>query len=204
VLDRVSHMHTEGEKKQLHYEIRNVYLKKYDYTMKTISSEKNVKEFSHCNRSVITLSIWVKLDTSIVMSRLRSLMEFFVTYIYVYNKKFILHNRISSYVIWFHKNVYLSDKIWIQLKPLPFLSCRFLEVHISPTRTGELTGHHPHSPIWVEGIHMMGCCPVPQRDRLGHCYHHLSAMQLSARCLTPWLQWTRALFTVLSSYPFCN
>jgi hypothetical protein len=35
---------------------------------------------------------------------------------------------------------------------------------------------------------------VPWRDRLRHCCHHLSASQPSARCLTPWLWWTRALF----------
>jgi hypothetical protein len=49
-------------------------------------------------------------------------------------------------VTWFHKNVYLSDKIWIVLKPLPFLSCRFLVVSISPTRMGELNSHHQQSP----------------------------------------------------------
>jgi hypothetical protein len=49
----------------------------------------------------------------------------------------------------------------------------------------------------VEGIHTTGCCPVSRTDRLRHCYHHLSALQPSARCLTPWLRWTRALFAVL-------
>jgi hypothetical protein len=58
----------------------------------------------------------------------------------------------------------------------------------------------PAEPHEVEGIHMTGCCPVPRRDRLRHCYHYLSAMQPSARCLTPWLQWTRALFAVLGRY----
>jgi len=73
-------------------------------------------------------------------------------------------------------------------------------VHISPTRTGELNSHHQQSPMRVEGIHTTGCCPVPRRDRLWHCCHHLSAMQPSARCLTPWLRWTRALFAVLGRY----
>jgi hypothetical protein len=76
------------------------------------------------------------------------------------------------------------------------LSSRFLVVHISPTRAGELNSHHPHSPVRVEGILTAGCCPVPRRDRLRHCCHHLSAMQPSARRLTPWVRWTRALSAV--------
>jgi hypothetical protein len=138
-------------------------------------------------------------------------------------------------VAWFHKNVYLSDEIWIQLRPhthkgcarlfmLPygtsdkygcqlsitgllllafaiFYSCIFLVVHISPTRTGESNSHHQQSLTRVESVHTTGCCPVPRRDRLRHCYHHLSVMQPSARCLTPWLQWTRTLFAVLGRYP---
>jgi hypothetical protein len=79
--------------------------------------------------------------------------------------------------------------------------CRFLVVRISPTRTGQLNSHHQQSPMRVEGIHMTGCCPVPQRDRLRHCYHYLSVMQSSARCLAPCLRWTRALFAVLGRYP---
>jgi hypothetical protein len=70
-------------------------------------------------------------------------------------------------------------------------------VHISLTRTGEVNSHHQQSPMRVEGIHTTGCCPVPWRDRLWHFCHHLSAVQPSARCLTPWLRWTRALFAVL-------
>jgi hypothetical protein len=50
-------------------------------------------------------------------------------------------------------------------KDLAFFSSTSLVVHISPTRFG----------------------PVPRRDRLRHCYHHLSVMQPSARCLTPCL-----------------
>jgi hypothetical protein len=53
----------------------------------------------------------------------------------------------------------------------------------------------------VEDIHGMGCCPVPRKDRLRHCYSHLSAMRPWARCLTPWLRWTRALFAVLERCP---
>jgi hypothetical protein len=37
---------------------------------------------------------------------------------------------------------------------------------------------------------------------LRHCDHHLSAMQPLARCLTPWLRWTRApLFAALGLPP---
>jgi hypothetical protein len=46
----------------------------------------------------------------------------------------------------------------------------------------------------VQGIHTMGFCPVSQRNCLWQCYHHLSAMQPSAQCLTPWLPWTTAVF----------
>jgi hypothetical protein len=42
--------------------------------------------------------------------------------------------------------------------------------------------------------------PVSRRNRLRH-YHILNAMQPSARCLTPWLRWTRALLAVLRSCP---
>jgi hypothetical protein len=99
--------------------------------------------------------------------------------------------------------VYLSYEMWIQLKLSLFLSCRFLVIHISQTRTGELNSHHQQSPIWVEdiGLHTTGCCPVPRRDRLPHCYHRLSAMQISERCLTPWLLWTRRMFAVIEHYP---
>jgi hypothetical protein len=66
----------------------------------------------------------------------------------------------------------------------PHFPCRFLVVHISPTRTGELTGHHLQGPMRVEGIHMMGFCLVPRMYRLRHCYHYLSTIQPFARCLT--------------------
>jgi hypothetical protein len=82
-------------------------------------------------------------------------------------------------------------------KSFVIFPCRFLEAHISPAITGELHSHHQQSPVPVVGIHTTGCCPVPRRDRLRHCCHHLSAMQ---PCLTPWLRWTRALFAVLGRY----
>jgi hypothetical protein len=68
-----------------------------------------------------------------------------------------------------HKNVYLSNDIWIQLKR-SFFPCRFLVIHISSTRTGKLNSHHQQSPMPVECIHTTGCCPVPRRDHLRHCY----------------------------------
>jgi hypothetical protein len=83
---------------------------------------------------------------------------------------------------------------------VPFF-CIFLAVHVSTTRTGELNSHHQQSPIRVEGIHTTGCCPVHRRDRLRYWYHHLSAIQPSARRLTLWLRWTAALFAVLRRYP---
>jgi hypothetical protein len=74
--------------------------------------------------------------------------------------------------------------------------CRCLVVHVGPTRTGELK-----PPLAVEGVHTTGCCPVPRGDRLRHCCHHLSDTQFPARCSTPWLRWTTALFAVLGRYP---
>jgi hypothetical protein len=64
----------------------------------------------------------------------------------------ILHKNLTI-AAWFHTKVYLSDEIWIQLKPSQFIfSCRFLVVHISPTITWELNSHHQQSPMRVEGI----------------------------------------------------
>jgi hypothetical protein len=51
---------------------------------------------------------------------------------------------------------------------------------------------HQQSPMWVEGIHTAGCCPVPRRGCFRHCYRHLTAMQNSA--------WFRFLFPVLGRY----
>jgi hypothetical protein len=51
----------------------------------------------------------------------------------------VLHNGISSKLLGSIKNVYLSDEIRIQLKLSPLFSCILHVVHISPTRTGELT-----------------------------------------------------------------
>jgi hypothetical protein len=96
---------------------------------------------------------------------------------------------------------YLCNEILIQLKPSPLFFLRCLVVHISRTRTMELNSHHQQSPMWVEGIHMMGCCPVPRRDHLQHCYHHHSAMRPSAWWLTPGLQRTRTLLAILGCYP---
>jgi hypothetical protein len=83
----------------------------------------------------------------------------------------------------------------------PFFPCGVRGVHISHTITGDFSSHDQQSTLWVEGIHNEVCCPKPQRDRLPHCCHHLSAMQPSARCLTPWLRWIRALFVVLGRCP---
>ena len=56
-----------------------------------------------------------------------------------------------------------------------------------PTKMGKTYGHHPHSPMWTEGLHTMGCSLVPQGDHLRHCNLYPSAMQPSARYLPPWL-----------------
>jgi hypothetical protein len=52
----------------------------------------------------------------------------------------------------------------------------------------------PAEPITGERHAYDGCCMVPCRGCLSHCYHHPSAMRASAQCLTPWLWWTRILF----------
>jgi hypothetical protein len=56
---------------------------------------------------------------------------------------------------------------------------------LRPYKSYEKRGisHHTQSATQMEGIHMMGCCPVSRRDYLLQCYHHLSAMQLSAQYL---------------------
>jgi hypothetical protein len=102
-----------------------------------------------------------------------------------------------------------SHKYGCQLKSLycraPFDSFRhfflfrFFVVHI-PTKTWELNSHHQQSPMQLEGIHTTGCWPVPRRDHLLHWYHHVSAIQPSALCLTHWLWCTRALFAVLGHH----
>ena len=61
-------------------------------------------------------------------------------------------------------------------------------VRSSPTKkTGQTFGHHPHSPMWTEGLHTMECSLVPQVDRFWHCNLYPSAMQPSAWYLPPWL-----------------
>jgi hypothetical protein len=73
-------------------------------------------------------------------------------------------------------------------------------VHISPTRTGDLKSSPTER-------HVGGCytykrvLPVPRRDRLRQCYRQLSAIQPSARCLTPWLRWTTVLFCCPRTFP---
>jgi hypothetical protein len=98
----------------------------------------------------------------------------------------ILHKGISSQSLGSVKMFTQVTKFEF-VKSLRNISCKFLVVHITPARTGELNSHHQQSPMRVEGIHTTGCCPVPRRDRLRHCYHYLSVMQSSARCVTPWL-----------------
>jgi hypothetical protein len=89
------------------------------------------------------------------------------------------------------KNCLPKRRILNSDKAFPIFSCRFLVVHISPTRTGELDSHYQQSPMRVKGVHTTGCCPVPRRDLLRHCCHHLSAVQPSARCLTPWYDYLK-------------
>jgi len=66
---------------------------------------------------------------------------------------------------------------------LPFQGRRFIHSFVctpeSPVKeffheTRKIYGHRPHSPTWKEGLHTMGCCPVPQGDRLRHCHYYPS------------------------------
>jgi hypothetical protein len=82
---------------------------------------------------------------------------------------------------------------------LSTFSCIFLVVHQSH-KNWESNCHNLQTVIRVQGLHTMGRCPVSWRDSLWHCCHHLSAMQPSAWCLTPWLRWTRALFAIIVHY----
>jgi hypothetical protein len=98
-----------------------------------------------------------------------------------------------SIVPWLHKNVHPSDEIWSQIKTSQFFSCRFLVVHISPTRTEELVSHHQQSPIWWKTYKRRGAArcpegivatlPSPVPCSLRHDVSHL------------------ALFVVLGCYP---
>jgi hypothetical protein len=94
-------------------------------------------------------------------------------------------------MVWFRKKYLPKLRNLYSTKAFVIFPCRFFVVHISPTRTRELNSQHQQSSMWVEGIHTTGCFSLSRRDRLGHCYHHLRDMRPSARCLTPWLRWTR-------------
>jgi hypothetical protein len=72
---------------------------------------------------------------------------------------------------------------------------------MSLKRAGELKSHEPQSPMRVKGIHAMGCFSVLRRVRLWRCYHHLSATQPSARCLSPWFRWTQSSVCRLRTLP---
>jgi hypothetical protein len=87
------------------------------------------------------------------------------------------------------------------LMPFAIISADFLGSILVPQEPGNWKSHHQLSPTRVEDIDTARRCPVPQRDRPRQCCHHLSAMQPSARCLTPWLRWTRALFAALRRPP---
>ena len=71
--------------------------------------------------------------------------------------------------------------------------CQSPKLRSPPTKWGKTYGHCPQSPTWTESLQKMGCGLVPQGDHLQHCYHYPSAMQPSARYLSPWLGYTRAM-----------
>jgi hypothetical protein len=74
-------------------------------------------------------------------------------------------------------------------------SCRFLVVHISPTRIQELNRHHQQSPMRV---YRTGCCPVPRRDHLRHCCTFgtmlVDQSLFSILAVTPSPRWRRLWF----------
>jgi hypothetical protein len=63
--------------------------------------------------------------------------------------------------------------------------------HNSPTSNGDLRGHHPQRPIWVEGINKYNwVLPGAQRGSFTMlAKFHPSVTQPSAQYLTPWLRW---------------
>jgi hypothetical protein len=84
------------------------------------------------------------------------------------------------------------------LMVLTILFCRLLVVHISPTRTEASVTTSRDTWEWKAYIWRGALGGL--KGFLWHCYHHLSAMRPLARCLTPCLRWTRALFAVLGRY----
>jgi hypothetical protein len=68
---------------------------------------------------------------------------------------------------------------------------------------GDLRGHHPQNPIWVEGIDTMGCRLVPQGD---HSQHWLvyTPLPCSPWHNFSWLRWTIILFAIFPEItPLC-
>jgi hypothetical protein len=80
-----------------------------------------------------------------------------------------------------------------------FISCIFLVVHISHTRTGELHSHLLQSPMVYNAYiwQIATWCPKGIVKLLSPP----QCMQPSAWWLSPWLPWTRSLFAVLGHYP---
>jgi hypothetical protein len=66
--------------------------------------------------------------------------------------------------------------------------------------TGKISGRCPWSPMGTNGLCIMWCSLIPQRDHLWHCYYYRSVMQSSARYLPPWFGSTRALLASV----YCN
>jgi hypothetical protein len=78
--------------------------------------------------------------------------------------------------------------------------CIFLVGHVNLMRNGVLNSHHLQSPMWVEGVHMTRCCPVPQ-------WIDCDTAIATSVPYTPWhdvshldLWWTRAIFTILGHF----
>jgi hypothetical protein len=99
-------------------------------------------------------------------------------------------------VAWFHKNVVTVSKS----NPSPLFLCISCGPYYSHKKWGIKTVTTGRAPCGCKSYTRRGAARCPPRDLLRHCCHHLSAMQPSARCLTPWLRWPRALFAALGLY----
>jgi hypothetical protein len=79
---------------------------------------------------------------------------------------------------------------------------RFPVIHVSPTRTGELVTALPAEPH-AGGRHTYdGVLPGAPKGIVRDTAITTSVTcKPSARCLTPWLGWTRALVAILGRYP---
>jgi hypothetical protein len=67
-----------------------------------------------------------------------------------------------------------------------------------PTNIGDEKGHHPQPHMGGRHKYQVVLLGAPRGLLKALARFHPSASQPSTRCLTPWLMWTSALFTIFS------